>query len=393
MKKSKWISTALLWLCIPAVVLSLATGCSSDDDTTPPNGENPPPTQPVVELSDAKQITAFVFRAADNAVLEEDVIATIDQEAFTVTLAVPFGTSLRELTPTIELSEKAVLTPTVEGPQSYAIPVTYTITAEDESTQEYTIAVSLQDLELTDRQILEKFYNDNLGNNLGWDLSAPNMDNWSGVTHENGTVTRLTLDFRNITILPKEIGALNSLQILNLGNPVADPFAGNKIGNIPAEIGNLSNLESLNVRSNNLGGIPREIGNLKNLKILELGNNSIATIPVEIGNLDNLERLGMENNNNLNIVPAEIGDLGNLKVLSLSNNFIFNIPAELGDLSNLETLSLSNNKLTSLPVEIANLSNLKELFLGGNNLTSLPQEVCDLVTNNNVNFAPSSLCN
>ena len=70
------------------------------------------------------------------------------------------------------------------------------------------------------------------------------------------------------------------------------PYSG-LTGEIPSEIGNLTNLTYLNLRSNQLtGSIPPEIGNLTNLTRLWLNDNQLTgSIPPEIGNLTNLERL------------------------------------------------------------------------------------------------------
>jgi len=64
-------------------------------------------------------------------------------------------------------------------------------------------------------------------------------------------------------------------------------------GEIPSEIGNLTNLTYLNLYYNQLtGSIPSEIGNLTNLTSLSLGPNQLTgEIPSEIWTLTNLEIL------------------------------------------------------------------------------------------------------
>ncbi|SVD61753.1 uncharacterized protein METZ01_LOCUS414607, partial [marine metagenome] len=96
--------------------------------------------------------------------------------------------------------------------------------------------------------------------------------------------TELELFFSGLTgEIPSEIGNLTNLTYLSLG-------INQLTGEIPSEIGNLTNLTSLSLSSNQLtGAIPPEIGNLTNLIVLGLQDNQLTgSIPIEIGNLSNL---------------------------------------------------------------------------------------------------------
>jgi Leucine-rich repeat (LRR) protein len=145
------------------------------------------------------------------------------------------------------------------------------------------------------------------------------------------------------------------------------------------------------------GEIPPEIGNLTNLTDLRLyGNQLTGAIPPEIGNLTNLTRLDLENNQLTGSIPSEIGNLTNLTDLYLSSNqFTGSIPPEIGNLTNLTSLQLSYNQLTgSIPPEISNLTNLNRLWLNDNQLTGeIPENICNLVENNcYINFSNNQLC-
>jgi len=151
-------------------------------------------------------------------------------------------------------------------------------------------------------------------------------------------------------------------------------LSGQKIKELPPEIGQLTNLTELNLLANQITSLPPEIGQLTNLKELRLSNNQLASLPVEIWQLTNLTTLDLSNNQ-LSLLPAEIGRLKNLTSLFISNNQLASLPAEIGQLTNLTALHLSDNQLTSLPAEIGKLTNLISLWLHLNQLSSLPAEI------------------
>ena len=120
-------------------------------------------------------------------------------------------------------------------------------------------------------------------------------------------------------------------------------------GEIPAELGSLTNLVGLYLYGNQLTGeIPAELGSLTNLEWLILDNNQLTgEIPSELGNLTNLEQLDLSYNHLTGEIPAELGSLTNLTHLWLDGNQLSGeIPAELGSLTSLEGLWLRGNQLT-----------------------------------------------
>ena len=164
-----------------------------------------------------------------------------------------------------------------------------------------------------------------------------------------------------------------------------DLYENGLTGSIPAELGNLANLEVLYLRSNGLSGpVPAELGNLSNLVYLSLGSNELSgPVPAELGNLSNLVRLYLYENGLTGSIPVELGNLANLEVLSLRSNGLSGpIPAELGNLANLEVLNLRSNGLSGpIPAELGNLSNLVRLYLYENGLTGpIPPELGDLAS-------------
>ncbi|HBH48677.1 MAG TPA: hypothetical protein DDX98_08550, partial [Bacteroidales bacterium] len=90
--------------------------------------------------SDEKQILSFVFAA-----LDPEVYGEIDEAAHTISAAVPTGTALTALVPTINISQFASVSPESAVAQDFTNPVTYTVTAQDGSTQDYVVTVTETD--------------------------------------------------------------------------------------------------------------------------------------------------------------------------------------------------------------------------------------------------------
>ena len=148
-----------------------------------------------------------------------------------------------------------------------------------------------------DRAVLAAFFEatggSNWRNSTNW-LSDHPISTWYGVTAGGGRVTELSLAQNNLTgQLPAGLGNLTQLRGLDLyGNELTGP--------IPTELGALTNLERLSLDENRLTGpIPPGVGNLTRLRLVDLANNELTgPIPPELGRLTNLERLY------LNVQPA-----------------------------------------------------------------------------------------
>jgi len=130
-------------------------------------------------------------------------------------------------------------------------------------------------------------------------------------------------------------------------------------GEIPSEIGQLTNLATLKLQYNELtGSIPPEIGNLTSLVKLDLRYNNLSgSIPTEIWSLTSLIELRIQKNQLSGTIPSAIGNLTELTHLYLyGNQFTGSIPAEIGNLINLGKLHLNNNQFTGLiPETICNI--------------------------------------
>ena len=95
------------------------------------------------------------------------------------------------------------------------------------------------------------------------------------------------------------------------------------------------------VNGNGLSGeIPAELGSLSNLRGLWLNHNGLSgEIPPELGSLSNLIRLGLSENALSGEIPAELGSLSNLTVLDLAGNQLSGcVPSSLEDRSTSSAL-------------------------------------------------------
>ena len=169
------------------------------------------------------------------------------------------------------------------------------------------------------------------------------MANWDGVAVALGRVVSLDLRSNELSgEIPSELGGLTNLQLLDLSSNQLS-------GGIPPELGDLTNLQLLWLYTNRLsGGIPSELGDLTNLQLLWLHANRLSgPIPPELGDLTNLQELSLNSNELSGEIPAQLGGLANLQDLSLhSNELSGEIPSELGELTNLKFLDLQSNMLT-----------------------------------------------
>lgn len=91
------------------------------------------------EKSDAKSVVSFTLTA-----LTPKVVGVIDEATQTISVVVPFDTDVTSLAPTIQVSDKAVVSPASGAAQDFSSPVKYKVTAEDGSSQEYEVKVAVE---------------------------------------------------------------------------------------------------------------------------------------------------------------------------------------------------------------------------------------------------------
>ncbi|KAL2476720.1 putative LRR receptor-like serine/threonine-protein kinase [Abeliophyllum distichum] len=137
-------------------------------------------------------------------------------------------------------------------------------------------------------------------------------------------------------------------------------------GMIPNEIGNLSNLISLEMGGNGLRGtIPETLGQLKKMQSLVIDNNKLeGSIPVSFCNFVNLFRINLGGNK---LSQQILGCLSSRNIYLNDNAFTSTIPSAFWNNKDLAIVDLSYNLLNgSLPLEIGSATGMRILSLKGN---------------------------
>uniref|UniRef100_M1B3F1 Serine-threonine protein kinase, plant-type n=1 Tax=Solanum tuberosum TaxID=4113 RepID=M1B3F1_SOLTU len=152
-------------------------------------------------------------------------------------------------------------------------------------------------------------------------------------------------------------------------------------GNIPKEVGNLSQLAFLSLIDNQLtGSIPTSLFNISSLLVLSLRNNILSgPLLLNEGNIvSNLNLLSISYNQISGCIPSNICQLTELKVLSISfNNIAGDIPRNIGCLSKLEKFYMGDNPIKgTIPTSLGNISTLHDLYCQNNRIVGgIPPEL------------------
>lgn len=257
--------------------------------------------------------------------------------------------------------------------------------------------------QLTDQEVLVKIYEAMNGaewtesQSKNW-LSDQPIGEWGGVkTNDEGRVITLRVQGDGVYgLIPAEIGDLTELEQLNINSKNFDIPT-----ELPSEIGKLTklktlaifisanskedrpslpdlstlvDLESLYIQGFD-GAIPENIGKLSKLKDLRLEGFE-GKIPESICKLKDLEELILVTYNQPEgAVPECIGNLSKLKTLRIDystgvvggiKNVNAKFPESIWGLANLETLFMRSLSNTSGPIpgdKVAKMNNLKSVTI------------------------------
>lgn len=148
----------------------------------------------------------------------------------------------------------------------------------------------------------------------------------------------------------------------------------NALAALPSSIASNFNLVKLIVAKNALLSLPREIGTLSNLKLVNLDGNLLTALPPELCSLERLETLSAADNE-IASLPPDLARLRNLRILDVSGNRLHDLPGELGQCEALEELSAARNRIEAIPPGLGALQALRKLDLDGNRVAGVPTEV------------------
>ena len=188
---------------------------------------------------------------------------------------------------TVPAGWDGTVTPMLSGYSFTPATRTYADLTLDQTGQDYTAAY----VTIPSREVLIELYNatggDGWTNNAGWKTPPLHTDGFA-LPGTEGTWARHH-DERH--------------------RDQHQSVPNNLVGTLPASIGTLTGLLSLNLHTNQLSGpIPESLGNLTQLLLLHLYSNSFTgTLPTTLGNLTHLEQLNVHYNLLSGSIPANPG--------------------------------------------------------------------------------------
>lgn len=150
-----------------------------------------------------------------------------------------------------------------------------------------------------------------------------------------------------------------------------------KLTELPKSLGQLTQLQSLDLSGNQLTALPQSVGQLTKLRFLSLSANGFKVLPQCLTKLTALNDLRLAENR-LDQVPDWLGDFTEMKSLTLCLMGLRALPDSLNQLTSLTILDVSGNEITSLPNWLSNFSKLEEIYAQENRLSDIPPGLAEL---------------
>ena len=113
---------------------------------------------------------------------------------------------------------------------------------------------------------------------------------------------------------------------------------------------------------NQLKALPPSLCDVKHLKKFICFNNRLHNLPERLGDLKEIELINVKANE-LDAIPASICDCDMLKEFNCQDNHLKRLPDLLGTLKHLEKLYIQANALKSVPFSLGFTKTLIELHV------------------------------
>lgn len=163
------------------------------------------------------------------------------------------------------------------------------------------------------------------------------------------------------------------------------------LSEFPREIFALAEtLEILDLSGNGLSTLPDDLHRLHKLRILFCSDNRFTELPAVIGQCSELEMVGFKANQIRQVPAAALP--AKLRWLILTDNRISELPPEIGRCTRLQKLMLAGNQLQSLPPTMTNCTRLELMRIAANRLAALPEWLLFLPRLSWLAFAGNPFC-
>jgi Leucine-rich repeat (LRR) protein len=139
----------------------------------------------------------------------------------------------------------------------------------------------------------------------------------------------------------------------------------------------LDRIDNLSLREQSISFLPDELGQLAQLQTLQLEYNQLTELPIWIGSLGNLRSLTLDNNK-IKTLPDSFRKLGKLEWLHMENTQLTHLPDWIGELTQLQRVFLSGNQLTFLPMSLTELPRLERIDIKNNKFADQPEVIAKL---------------
>jgi Leucine-rich repeat (LRR) protein len=182
--------------------------------------------------------------------------------------------------------------------------------------------------------------------------------------------------------------SLNYIQISNIDfvyemtQLVSLELYDTKVNELSAKIKQLSELETLDIRSTSISSLPNEIGALHKLKEIQFSTLK-KPYPDSLCNLTALETLEGSFQGVKKPYPKEFGNLTNLKRLVVTHDTAPNIPSSFSKLEQLVSLIFRDSEMETIPEAFNSFTNINQLDIRDNCIDEIEPEFLARLTQRN----------